>query len=88
MFHGMARPFQGNNPPAMQMGYMGMGGEEPSYMQQLHQEQQGMMQQQQGQGLPLVHVRAQLEQLQDTFRVKLGYAVDRRSQVELILERV
>jgi hypothetical protein len=35
------------------------------------------------QGLTLVHVRAQLEQLQDTFRVKLGYTVDRRAQVEL-----
>jgi hypothetical protein len=40
------------------------------------------------QGLTLVHVRAQLEQLQDTFRVKLGYTVDRRAQVELKSERV
>ena len=40
------------------------------------------------QGLALVHVRAQLEQLQDTFRVKLGYTVDRRAQVELKSERV
>ena len=28
------------------------------------------------QGLTLVHIRAQLQQLQDTFRVKLGYTVD------------
>jgi len=40
------------------------------------------------QGLTLVHVRAQLEQLQDTFRVKLGYTVDRRAQLELKSERV
>jgi hypothetical protein len=41
-----------------------------------------------GQGLTLVHVRAQIEQLQDTFRVKFGYTVDRRAQVELKSERV
>jgi len=40
------------------------------------------------QGLTLIHVRAQLEQLQDTFRVKLGDTADRRAQVELKLERV
>jgi len=40
------------------------------------------------QGLTLVGVRAQLEQLQDTFRVTLGYTVDRRAQVELKSERV
>jgi hypothetical protein len=40
------------------------------------------------QGLTLVHVRAQLEQLQDTFRVKMGYTVDRRTQVALKSERV
>jgi hypothetical protein len=41
-----------------------------------------------GQGRTLVLVRAQLEQLQDTFTVKLGYTVDRRAQVELTSERV
>ena len=41
-----------------------------------------------GQGLTLVHVRAQLEQLLDTCRGKLGYTVDRRAQVELKSERV
>jgi hypothetical protein len=40
------------------------------------------------QGLTVVHVRAQLEQLQDTFRVKLGYMVNRRAQVELKSEPV
>jgi hypothetical protein len=40
------------------------------------------------QGLTLVHVRAELEQLQDTFRIKLGRTVDRRGQVELKSERV
>jgi hypothetical protein len=40
------------------------------------------------QGLTLVHVRAQLEQLKDTFRLKLGYTVDRRAQVELKSKRV
>ena len=35
------------------------------------------------QGLTLVHVRAQLEQLQETSRVELGYTVDRRAQAEL-----
>jgi hypothetical protein len=33
-------------------------------------------------------VRAQLEQLQDTYRVTLDYTVDRRGQVELKPERV
>jgi hypothetical protein len=40
------------------------------------------------QGLTPVHVRAQLEQLQDTFWVMLGYTVDRRARVELKPERV
>ena len=35
------------------------------------------------QGLTLVHVRAQLEQLQDNSRVKVGHTVDRRAQLEL-----
>jgi hypothetical protein len=39
------------------------------------------------QGLALVHVRAQLEKLQDTLRAKLGYMVDRRAQDELKPER-
>ena len=42
----------------------------------------------QRQGLTLVHLRAQLEQIQDTFRFELDYTVDRRAQVELKSERV
>jgi hypothetical protein len=39
------------------------------------------------QGLTLAHVRAQLEQLQDTFMSQAG-SVDRRAQVKLKSERV
>ena len=42
----------------------------------------------QRQGLTLVHVRAQFEQFQDTFGVKLGYTMHRRAQVELKSEQV
>jgi len=40
------------------------------------------------QGLTLVDVRAQLEQLQDTFMSQLTYTVDRRAEVKLNWERV
>ena len=39
-------------------------------------------------GAYLVHIRAQLEQIQDKFRASLGHMVDRRAQVELNSERV
>jgi hypothetical protein len=40
------------------------------------------------QGLSPVHVRSQLEQLQDTFMMKLGHVADKTAQVELKRERV
>jgi hypothetical protein len=40
------------------------------------------------QGLALVHVRAQLQQIRNKFVSYVGYTVDRRAQAELKRERV